>query len=174
MCQPLYTKQNTQTPSPGVLLLPLPLPSDAQASPELPGRLGLALPGPPSSSPDCHAASVLGLAQGRPLPLTAGVQGGYVLVKSRPIQTGSHGREPWPHGRKTLGDCSRLQPHRRQSGLLEEGVGEARARGQAASRFLRHLGELMASLLAGVIWPNLPAVPVCPARLGPAASPFES
>lgn len=50
--------------------------------------------------------------------------------------------------------------------------GEGRARGWAASRFLRHLGELMASLPAAVICPNLATV--CSAGLGHADSPFGS
>lgn len=172
---PHVQRSFAQTPSPGVLL-PLPLPCDARASPELPGRLGPGSPRPTQSSPDCLPATVLAPAQGRPHLPTAGVQSGYTRVESRPVQTSSHGQGPRPHGRKTLGDCSGLQPHcgtARAAGR-ENVQGQGQGLGWAASRFLRHLRELTASLLAGVIWPNPLTVPVCPAGLGPAASPFGS
>lgn len=57
--------------------------------------------------------------------------------------------------------------------MLEEGVGEARARSWATLRFLKHLGELI-SLLAGVICPSLPAVPVSLLGLNLLLAPLEA
>lgn len=147
---PAVQRSFAWTVSPGVLL---PLPRDAGASPELPGRL---VPGLPSHPQTAHLQpSWVQLRADHIFPLQVYRVAMWWWRASRFRQAlMAKGHSPMA-GRP----CSTLQPPWGQSGLLKERVGKAMARGSAASRFLRHLGELMASRLAAVICPKLPAVP---------------